>query len=112
NGRPSTVCRQIPRAGRGVRPSAPHVRLRAMQPDAELKKGRANVAPTYGVSPFPPIAEYGFLSDGEVTAHVAPSGNIEWLCLPRIDSPSVFGAMLDRDAGGFRFGPSDVMVPA
>jgi GH15 family glucan-1,4-alpha-glucosidase len=83
-----------------------------MEPDVELRKGRANVAPTFGVSPFPPIAEYGFLSDGEVTAHVAPSGNIEWLCLPRIDSPSVFGAMLDRDAGGFRFGPSDVMVPA
>jgi GH15 family glucan-1,4-alpha-glucosidase len=64
------------------------------------------------VSPFPPIAEYAFLSDCEVTALVAPSGNVEWLCLPRIDSPSVFGAILDRDAGGFRFGPADVTVPA
>jgi GH15 family glucan-1,4-alpha-glucosidase len=64
------------------------------------------------VSPFPPIAEYAFLSDCEVTALVAPSGNVEWLCLPRIDSPSVFGAILDRDAGGFRFGPADVSVPA
>jgi alpha,alpha-trehalase len=63
-------------------------------------------------SPFPPIADYGFLSDCEVTALVAPSGNIEWLCLPRMDSPSVFGAILDRDAGGFRFGPADVRVPA
>ena len=63
-------------------------------------------------SPFPPIGEYGFLSDCETTALVAPSGNVEWLCLPRIDSPSVFGAILDRDAGGFRFGPSDIMVPA
>jgi GH15 family glucan-1,4-alpha-glucosidase len=63
-------------------------------------------------SPFPPIAEYGFLSDCETTALVAPSGNIEWLCLPRIDSPSVFGSILDRDAGGFRFGPADVSVPA
>jgi alpha,alpha-trehalase len=62
-------------------------------------------------SPFAPIAEYGFLSDGEVTALVAPSGNVEWLCLPRVDGPSVFGAILDRDAGGFRIGPSDVMVP-
>jgi alpha,alpha-trehalase len=66
----------------------------------------------YGASPFPPIAELGFLSDCETTALVAPSGNVEWLCVPRVDSPSVFGAILDRDAGGFRFGPADVQVPA
>src|ERR671932_320579 len=65
-----------------------------------------------GVSPFPPIADYAFLSDCEVTALVAPSGNVEWMCLPRMDSPSFFGAILDRGAGGFRFGPADVLVPA
>ena len=65
-----------------------------------------------GASPFPPIAEYGFLSDCETCALVAPNGNIEWLCLPRFDSPSVFGAVLDRDAGVFRLGPADVEVPA
>jgi GH15 family glucan-1,4-alpha-glucosidase len=64
------------------------------------------------ISPFPPIADYGFLSDCDVTALVAPSGNVEWMCLPRMDSPSIFGAILDRGAGGFRFGPTDVMVPA
>jgi GH15 family glucan-1,4-alpha-glucosidase len=63
-------------------------------------------------SPFPPIADYGFLSDCEVTALVAPSGTIEWLCLPRMDGPSVFGAILDRHAGRFRVGPADLMVPA
>ena len=65
-----------------------------------------------GASPFPPIADYGFLSDCETTALVAPSGNIEWMCLPRMDSASVFGAVLDRDAGSFRLGPADVDVPA
>jgi GH15 family glucan-1,4-alpha-glucosidase len=65
-----------------------------------------------GVSPFPPIAEYGFLSDCTTCALVAPGGNIEWLCLPRFDSPSVFGAILDRDAGMFRLGPDGVDVPA
>ncbi len=62
-------------------------------------------------SPYPPIADYGFLSDCEVTALVAPSGAVEWMCLPRMDSPSVFGALLDRDAGWFRLGPEDVTVP-
>ena len=64
-----------------------------------------------GRSPFPPIAEYAFLSDCEATALVAPSGNVEWMCLPRMDSPSVFGAILDREAGLFRLGPADVSVP-
>ena len=58
-----------------------------------------------------PIANYGFLSDGEVTALVAPGGDIDWMCLPRLDSPSVFGALLGRHAGRFRLGPSDVSVP-
>jgi GH15 family glucan-1,4-alpha-glucosidase len=61
---------------------------------------------------FPQIADYGFLSDCEVAALIAPSGNVEWFCLPQFDSPSIFGAMLDRDAGRFRLGPADVEVPA
>ena len=67
---------------------------------------------TLGGSPFPPIADYGFLSDCEVSALVAPSGKVEWLCLPRMDGPSVFAAILDRGAGSFRLGPADVMVPS
>jgi alpha,alpha-trehalase len=65
-----------------------------------------------GPSPFPPIGDLAFLSDCEVMALVAPSGNVEWLCLPRLDAPSVFGAILDRDAGGFRLGPTNLTVPA
>jgi GH15 family glucan-1,4-alpha-glucosidase len=63
-------------------------------------------------SPFPPIAEYGFLSDCHTAALVAPDGTVEWLCPPRFDAPSVFGAILDRGAGGFRVGPVAVGVPA
>ncbi len=63
-------------------------------------------------APFPPIADYAFLSDCEVNALVAPSGRLEWLCLPRPDGRSVFGAMLDRSAGSFRFGPTGALVPA
>jgi alpha,alpha-trehalase len=63
-------------------------------------------------SPFPAIADYAFLSDCETTALVAPSGSVEWMCLPRMDSASIFGAILDRDAGHFRLGPAGVMVPA
>jgi alpha,alpha-trehalase len=63
-------------------------------------------------SPFPPIADYGFLSDCHTGALVAPDGTVEWLCPPRFDAPSVFAAILDRTAGGFRLGPSAMGVPA
>src|SRR5438105_8630308 len=70
------------------------------------------ISRTGDFSAYPPIADYGFLSDCEVTALVAPSGAIEWMCLPKMNGPSVFAAMLDRSAGSFRFGPEDVEVPA
>jgi alpha,alpha-trehalase len=79
----------------------------------ELPAGRgADREIPLGGSPFPPIADYALLSDCEVCALVAPSGNIEWLALPRMDGPSVFSAMLDRHAGRFRVGPVDRTIPA
>jgi alpha,alpha-trehalase len=79
-------------------------------PVSDLVSGASH--PASVGSPFPPIADYAFLSDCEVTALVAPSGNVEWMCLPRMDGPSIFAAMLDRHAGWFRLGPADVMVPS
>jgi GH15 family glucan-1,4-alpha-glucosidase len=63
-------------------------------------------------NPFPPIADYGFLSDCENTCLISSAGSVEWLCAPRPDSPSFFGAILDRGAGHFRISPYGVSVPA
>ncbi len=63
-------------------------------------------------SPFPPIADYAYLSDCHTGALVASDGSVEWMCLPHFDSPSIFGAVLDRGAGSFRVGPYGVYVPA
>ncbi|STZ61461.1 glycoside hydrolase 15-like protein [Mycolicibacterium tokaiense] len=69
-------------------------------------------APVGGLrNPFPPIADYGFLSDCENTCLVSSAGSIEWLCVPRPDSPSVFGAILDRGAGHFRLAPTASRCP-
>jgi GH15 family glucan-1,4-alpha-glucosidase len=63
-------------------------------------------------SPFPPIAEYAFLSNCHTGALAAPDGAIDWLCVPSFDSPSVFGSLLDRQAGFFRFAPFGINHPA
>jgi GH15 family glucan-1,4-alpha-glucosidase len=63
-------------------------------------------------SPFPPIADYAFLSDCHTGALVAPDGGVGWLCVPAFDAPSVFSTLLDRAAGYFRFGPFGINHPA
>ena len=60
---------------------------------------------------FPPIGSYGFLSDCHTAALVSFGGTVEWLCFPRFDSPSAFGALLDREAGHMLLRPRGVVVP-
>ena len=62
-------------------------------------------------SPFPPIAEYGFLSNCHTGALIAADGSIDWLCIPAFDAPSVFGSLLDRQAGSMRIAPFGITHP-
>jgi GH15 family glucan-1,4-alpha-glucosidase len=58
-------------------------------------------------SHYPPIGDYGFIADCHSTALVSKTGSIDWCCMPRIDSRSCFGRLLDWEKGGYcRIAPS------
>jgi GH15 family glucan-1,4-alpha-glucosidase len=57
---------------------------------------------------MPLIEDYGFIGDTHSAALVSKDGSIDWLCLPRFDSPSCFAAILDPDKGGhWKLAPTD-----
>jgi GH15 family glucan-1,4-alpha-glucosidase len=68
-------------------------------------QNHSTVAPS---SSYQPIEDYAMIGDLHTVALVGRNGSIDWCCIPCFDSPSVFGALLDAEKGGFfRIAPPD-----
>jgi GH15 family glucan-1,4-alpha-glucosidase len=50
---------------------------------------------------YPPISDYAYIGDCHSSALISRSCSIDWCCMPRVDSPSCFGRLLDWERGGY-----------
>jgi GH15 family glucan-1,4-alpha-glucosidase len=61
--------------------------------------------------PYRPIEDYAVIGNMRTVALISVDGSIDWCCFPYFDSPSVFGALLDHEKGGyFKIAPRDASV--
>ena len=69
--------------------------------DTNLHTGGARTPEPADASSYLPIAEHGLIGDLHTVALVGAEGTIDWYCCPRFDAPSLFGAILDQERGGY-----------
>ena len=63
------------------------------------------------MSGYPNISDHGLIGDLQTAALVSTDGTIDWFCVPRFDSPSVFASLLDEHRGGyFRIAPDQECI--
>ncbi len=63
-------------------------------------RGRFKTIKRSDLFSYKPISDYGLIGDMKTCALVGVDGSIDWLCIPRFDSPSIFGALVDSQKGG------------
>ena len=71
-----------------------------------MAKEIQKTSPSTAATSSTPLAEYGMLADCNSAAHVSRAGSVDWLCLPRYDSPAIFARLLGPDAGHWSIRPA------